>query len=507
MRQLRFGTLLLLTIWALPATATVFVSSDGNCGGQTPCFSSLQSAADFATDGEVVLVAAGTYTGVNSVPIGGITYDQVILITKNLTLAGGYSAGDWTTPRPAVNVTSIDAENGGRPVSIVGDGTQTVTLSGLTLTGGNYTGLGNPTGVDDEECHTGDCGGGLYVFQATLLLRDSEVTSNVGSDTGEGDGGGIYLWQTGPGTVIQNCLIGDNWSGASGGEGGGLMIRSTADVTIRDCEFDGNSAGGGGGGIDVFEPSGLVEIVDTDFRANSSSPDPGGAVLSRLTAAGVALRLNRVTLRNSQGHNTVGSALHIVMAGSGATMVELSNVIFASNEPQTPGNRSPVVGLVGGAGGSIELIGRHLTWAEHPAMSALSVEAFLPQDVTVTLWNALIDTADNAFVLNQTTGTIALGHTNTMTNAVTNLHVIDGGAPTLIPVNPLTEDPLIDQHQRLGFGSQAIDAGVDAGVTDDIEQQSRPAGLGFDIGADEFSGLFADGFESAGTTRWSNAVP
>ncbi len=70
MKQIRIGTLLLTVIWALPAAATVFVSSDGNCGGQTPCFSSLQSAVDFAADGEAVLVAAGTYTGVNSIPVG-----------------------------------------------------------------------------------------------------------------------------------------------------------------------------------------------------------------------------------------------------------------------------------------------------------------------------------------------------------------------------------------------------------------------------------------------------
>jgi uncharacterized repeat protein (TIGR01451 family) len=41
-----------------------------------------------------------------------------------------------------------------------------------------------------------------------------------------------------------------------------------------------------------------------------------------------------------------------------------------------------------------------------------------------------------------------------------------------------------DYH--IGPGSAAIDAGVDAGVTADIDGHPRPAGLGFDIGADEY---------------------
>jgi hypothetical protein len=41
-----------------------------------------------------------------------------------------------------------------------------------------------------------------------------------------------------------------------------------------------------------------------------------------------------------------------------------------------------------------------------------------------------------------------------------------------------------DYH--LSLGSAAIDAGVDSNVLIDIDRQPRPAGDGFDIGADEF---------------------
>jgi hypothetical protein len=41
-------------------------------------------------------------------------------------------------------------------------------------------------------------------------------------------------------------------------------------------------------------------------------------------------------------------------------------------------------------------------------------------------------------------------------------------------------------NYHLTVGSAAIDAGVDAGVTTDIDGDTRPQGNGYDIGADEF---------------------
>ena len=38
----------------------------------------------------------------------------------------------------------------------------------------------------------------------------------------------------------------------------------------------------------------------------------------------------------------------------------------------------------------------------------------------------------------------------------------------------------------IGGGSPARDAGIDAGVSRDLDGQSRPMELGFDIGADEY---------------------
>ena len=53
--------------------------------------------------------------------------------------------------------------------------------------------------------------------------------------------------------------------------------------------------------------------------------------------------------------------------------------------------------------------------------------------------------------------------------------------------NEFTGDPIFaTDGYHLTAGSAAIDNGVDAGVTVDIDGELRPASAGFDLGADEY---------------------
>jgi hypothetical protein len=80
--------------------------------------------------GDEILVAAGTYTGVNVCPrndfitIGVVT--QVVYISKTVTTRGGYTTTNWTTPYPITQPTTLDAQGQGRVLYITGDISPTI---------------------------------------------------------------------------------------------------------------------------------------------------------------------------------------------------------------------------------------------------------------------------------------------------------------------------------------------------------------------------------------------
>lgn len=464
-------------------------ATDPTCGGQSPCFSTIQAAVNAAAEGDEIRVAAGTYTGVATATVGGNSFRQVVLITKSLTLQGGYSTTNWTQPNPTQNPTVIDASRQGRGISIVGNGTQTVTVAGFTITNGDYSGLGNPPGGHLVCSRTGsDCGGGLFAFRVRLHLRDCTITNNIASRTRIfSDGGGAYLWQLIGGSRVENTTFTDNQAPSSGGSGGGLSINFGSSVAIVNSRFERNQAASYGGGVAIFQPDEGISIENSTFIGNRVSDD-GGALEARLTFEGTALRLNRVIMQQNQARSQ-GAAISLIKQGIGATSVAMTNVVLASNTLLSPGDFGAVVN-VDAVFDEMELRLAHLTWAAQPALSALRLAQ---GPVRATLTNTLIDSAGSAFVGHQVSGEVRIRHINTLTNRVGVLHAAEAGTPIFEAVNPLRGNPRLDATHHLQADSAAIDAGVNAGVADDVDGDRRPFGAGFDIGADEFVGPRAKG--------------
>jgi len=497
--------------------ATLYVAPSANCGGQAPCYSTIQAAVDAAVGADTVKVAAGTYAGTSLFVIGIIVYDQVVMIKhKSLTLQGGYTPSNWVTPDPTANLTTIDAQGYGRCVTIVGTGTQSVAVAGFTMTGGDYDNLGNPAGFESEECFgmEVDCGGGLFARSVTLHLRDSVVTGNTASTSREGRGGGAYLWGTLAGTTIENTVFSSNDASFDSGSGGGVYIFTGEDVTVSGCTFSGNQADVKGGGLRIERPSGKITVEDTSFTdnsANSALVEGAGAIDALLAFAGTALELNRVTMTSNHGKYSA-AAVYLNHHYSNDVVVEMTNVIFADNTYSSPASSidisDPVVNLVASFAGSLTVSAHQLTFAGHSGMSAVRVSAPFGAPGSANLSNVLIDTAEYAFVADESLlSDVIVEHTNTMTNNVSQLHRAEDRGAVLIANNPLTGLPHFGPGWRLQAESEAIDAGVDSGVTDDIDGEPRPIGSGFDIGADEYDDIFVDGFESGSTNRWSSTVP
>ena len=208
------------------------------CGAEeNPC-RTVQHAADEALPGDEIRVAAGTYTGTNN--YGGLW--QLVYLTRTLTIRGGYTTTNWTTPDPEANPTTLDAEGEGR-VLVISD-TITVHAEGLRFEGGDATGLGG--GPDNR-----DAGGGLYIFTATVTISDCLIFSNTGSIAGPGYGGGLYV--RGGSVALRHNEIVSNTAGTNVyGFGGGLYLDHGSAILLQN-EVMSNTASywddGYGGGM------------------------------------------------------------------------------------------------------------------------------------------------------------------------------------------------------------------------------------------------------------------
>jgi parallel beta-helix repeat protein len=272
-----------LSISAQTDASVLCVAPDGvgcdpaRCG--IPCYATVQRAVDVADYGDLIKIASGVYTGVQSHPAplsynGPSEVAQVVYLSKTITIRGGYTATNWAESYPLTQPTVLDARGGGRVFFVVEAVSPTV--ENVYVTGGDATGLeGSPSGANT--------GGGIYVFNATLRLKnvqlfgntagqggglyvlDSPVTlygNSVFSNTAQVFGGGVYI-ESGDSTLLQKNEIVSN-TGSTGG--GGVAVVSSSNVILRDNVIDSNIARQFGGGVFLYGANGATmsgnSIVD-----------------------------------------------------------------------------------------------------------------------------------------------------------------------------------------------------------------------------------------------------
>jgi hypothetical protein len=236
---------------AQASSGILYVAPSGDCGGATPCYTSVQAAVDAAAVGDEIRVAAGTYTGINN--LGGLA--QMVYITKSLTIRGGYTTSNWTTPNPDANTTELQAQTLGRVVYVTG-ATTIVSLNGLHLTYGASNGLGGHSPTIFENY---DAGGGLYVYQSRVTLDHCWLTNNAA-----GVGGGIYIRE---GTLnITATIINEN----EAGNGGGVYLYKSQSQIGSTSEFSLNRvAAPNPGGVAITAKNGTITLTDSAVTDNT----------------------------------------------------------------------------------------------------------------------------------------------------------------------------------------------------------------------------------------------
>jgi hypothetical protein len=242
-----------------PRYVAITGSDSSDCTNPAAPCRTLQYAVDQASDGDIIRVAQGAYTGVQV--RAGVT--QTVYIAKSLTLQGGYTTtnGFAGPPDPATRLTVLDAQGLGRVVCVTGE--VTVTLDGLRILNGSGDkgGGGLPLGS----------GGGIYSEGRALTIRNSTIASSAAHSevsASVSQGGGIYQSGGSVGAlVVENSHIVSNTADY---DGGGIYASHPA-VTLQDVEFAGNRSGENGGGLCSYD--GPLTVRDSDFTNNTASDD------------------------------------------------------------------------------------------------------------------------------------------------------------------------------------------------------------------------------------------
>jgi uncharacterized repeat protein (TIGR01451 family) len=427
----------------------------------SPC-RTIQYAVDVAEEGDAILVAHGTYTGVNS--YGGLS--QVVYLTKSLTLRGGYTTTNWTVSNPVSYPSTLDAEGQGRVMYIAGN--ITPTIEGFHITGGDATGL-------DSWPEGGDAGSGIYIVTATVTISNNWIFGN-----NHGHGAGLCLiWSN---ALIDSNVISNN---VTGGLGGGLHTYY-GDTTIRGNIILANSADSGGGGLRV--QGGTSRIEDNTFSGNITNGDGGGMYVwgavvtltgnevisnSAENGGGMFLLFSAHLLTNNIVANNIANS-----EGGGALLLAndstLVNNFIVTNRASTHGSGVYV------AASSPHLL--HNTIADN--MGGDSGVYVSPE------WGINSHAAfTNTILASHAVGIyVSTGSTATLEGTLWHDNGVDtSGAGTIVTgtVNVWGNPNFYRSSYHIRVNSAAIDRGVDAGVFTDIDGQDRPMSLGPDIGADE----------------------
>jgi hypothetical protein len=389
---------------------------------------------------------------------------------------GDDSSNDCSNPAsPCATVQhAVDVANAGDTIKVAGGtytDTHTVAALGgpvvveltkaVTLRGGYDTSFSeppdpeaNPTALDAE-----GSGRVMYISGAGPTIENFIITG--GRTTGTGSGAGVYVTNASP--TLRGNEIFDN---ASNHDGGGMWINGGTPL-IEGNGIISNTAKWGAG-LRIINNSD-VTVVGNVIISNVAQLSGGGIELE--SHIGVTPRVFQNTILYNDGGSR-GGGLHVFVADASVVnnliahnqSTDGAGVHLESGIPAYPVSATLLHNTcVGNASGD------DAVWVEGYVTANLVNNIIAEYHVGITNTTPASGTVSADYTLFHNNGTTYGSDVNS-TNEVS-------GAPEF--ANPGEGD------YHIGPSSGAFDAGVDVGVSVDIEGDRRPGCLAPDVGADE----------------------
>ncbi|PRD52751.1 BACON domain-containing protein [Sphingobacterium gobiense] len=286
--------------------------TDENSGLSWNEATTLEKALDEVIPGDVIHIAAGTYTPTKTITGGSASNsaDKTFEIHSNISLIGGYSAdateGEVSDPTLHETVLSGNTASGKvyHTVAITApvQGDQKVVLQGLSIKYGQAANSGTGHITLNGAQYYRFYGGGLIVARSVVDIIDCEISENT---TGF-HAAGVFVFS---GAIVrfERSTIKKNNGTHNGGNGGGVF-NEAATVYFNDCEISSNTISGVGAGIYAFsssEPT-YTYIYNTTVAHNNndignvSQTRRGGGIYGRERS--VTIIVNSTFYGNTGGH-------------------------------------------------------------------------------------------------------------------------------------------------------------------------------------------------------------
>ena len=330
-------------------------TASGNGDGCTLC------EAITAANNQTLTPGADT---INATGISGVITLATALppLSTNIILNGPGAANltvrrSSTAGTPEFRIFTIDNTTTSGP---------TVTLSGLTITGGKVSGSDAQT----------NSGGGIYNNHGILTVSNTVLRSNSATNGGaicnDGSLSDNATLRLSNSTLTENTATGGGGGLFNNGSGGG-----SAPLVISNCVFTSNSATNGGAILNDGHAGGsatITELSNSVLSANTASANGGAIKNNGITGGSATLVISDTTVSANTAANgggidnagTAGSATQAISTSTFNANTAAANGGAINNEGRTAGSATLTVGTstffantAGAKGGAILNDGRN----------------------------------------------------------------------------------------------------------------------------------------------------